>query len=130
VVILNDASPYIFVAGTENVLAESVDVARYTVSVLLVLIALLNCPATAACAALKLTSPALKIVIQSPDASIVATPVLLLVYVIAPLLLLVGRRVILNDASPYVFELSTVNVPNVGIGRLSTVRRELTLLVL
>ena len=48
VVALNDASPYIFVAGTENVLAESVGVPIETVSVLLVLVALVNCPATAA----------------------------------------------------------------------------------
>ena len=48
--------------------------------------------------------------IESPDASIVATAVLLLLYVIAPVLLLVGRVVIANGASPYAFELTTVNV--------------------
>jgi len=47
------------------------------VSVLLVFTALEN-PPNAACIALKLTLPAPWIVIQFPDASIVATPVLLL----------------------------------------------------
>ena len=86
-------------AGTENVLAERLDVPRATVRVLLVLVALAYRD-VAAWVALKLTSPALTSVIQFPDVSIVATPVLLLLYVIAPLLLLVGRVVILNDASP------------------------------
>ena len=49
-----------------------------TVSVLLVFVALVNCPATAACVALKLTSPGPTIVIVFPDASIVATLGLLL----------------------------------------------------
>ena len=34
----------------------------------------------------------------------------LLLYVISPLLLLVGRVVIANGASPYTFELATANV--------------------
>jgi hypothetical protein len=106
---LNDASPYVFVVATENVLAERLDVPRATVSVLLVLVALVYWD-VAAWVALKLTSPAPTRVIKVPDASIVATPVLLLLYVIAPLLLLVGRVVILNDASPYIFVSATENV--------------------
>ena len=52
----------------------------------------------------------------------VATAVLLLLYVIAPPLLLVGRVVIANDASPYVFELATekVDADNVDVCRAST----------
>ena len=99
------------------------------VSGLLVLVALVNWPETAACVALKLTSPSPTIFIQFPDASIVATLVLLLVYVIAPLLLVVGRRVRLKDASPYALEFGTVNVPNVGTTMSETVSRELTLLL-
>ena len=60
--------------------------------------------------AMKLTSPAATKDMEFPDASIVATAVLLLLYVIAPVLLLVGRVVIANGASPYVFELATTNV--------------------
>ena len=116
VVTLNEASPYIFDAVTENVVAESVGVARATVSVLLVFVALVNCPATAACVALKLTSPALMSVIVFPDTSIVATPGLLLVYVIAPVLLLVGRVLIPNAASPYIFVLATANVLADSVG--------------
>ena len=41
---------------------------------------------------------------------------LLLLYVIAPALLLVGRVVIANGASPYVFELSTENVDSDSVG--------------
>ena len=78
VVIANDASPYIFGVGTANVDAESVGVPIETLSVLLVLVALENWFGTAAWVALKLTSPAPTSVIQFPDASIVATLVLLL----------------------------------------------------
>ena len=51
----------------------------------------------------------------------VAIEVLLLLYVIAPSLLLVGAVVILNDASPYVFELATSNVAadNVDVKRVT-----------
>ena len=126
---LNAASPYIFVLATVNVLAEKVDVARRaTVRVLLVLVVLVNFPATAAWVAVNVTLPAPTSVIKLSDASIVATPGLLLLYVIAPLLLLVSN-VKLNAASPIVFVLATVNVPIVGSGRVLTVRRELTLLV-
>lgn len=55
-------------------------------------------------------------VIQFPDASIVATAVLLLVYVIAPPLLLVGRVIIANDASPYAFDDAIVNVLDDRLG--------------
>ena len=93
----NDASViFLVVGGLTN---ASVGVALETVSALLVLVALAYRD-VAAWVALKLTSPALTSVIQSPDASMVATLVLLLAYVIAPALLLVGRVVILNDASP------------------------------
>ena len=99
VVIANDASPYVFVEETLNVVDESVGVPSATVSVLLVLVALAYW-LVAACVALKLTSPAPTRVIQFPHVSIVATDVLLLVYVTAPPLLLDGRVVIANDASP------------------------------
>ena len=56
------------------------------------------------------------IFIQSPEASIVATAVLLLVYVIAPLLLLVGRVKLLNDASPNVLDEATENVVDDSVG--------------
>ena len=47
----------------------------------------------------------------------------MLTYVIAPSLLLVGAVVILNDTSPYVFELSTANVAaeNVDVKRTASV---------
>ena len=77
-----------------------VGVPLHTVSVLLLVVALVNRPATASCVALKLTAPTPTTVIQFPEASIVATPVLLLLYVIAPLLLLVGRVLMLKAASP------------------------------
>ena len=124
---LKGASPYIFVLATENVLAERVDVTRFTVSVLLVMVTLAY-SAVAAWVAVNVTLPAPTSVIKLSDASIVATPGLLLLYVIAPLLLLVSN-VKLNAASPIVFVLATVNVPIVGSGRVLTVRRELTLLV-
>jgi hypothetical protein len=68
---------------------------------------------------LKDTSPTPTIFIQSPEASIVAIAVLLLVYVIAPLLLLVGRVKIANDASPNVLDAETENVDaeNVELAR-------------
>jgi hypothetical protein len=72
----------------------------HTVSVLLLAVALVNCPATASCVALKLTAPTPTTVIQFPEASIVATLVLLLLYKIAPLLLLEGRVLMLKAASP------------------------------
>jgi len=67
---------------------------------------------------LKLTSPTPTIFIQFPEVSIVATAGLLLVYVIAPLLLLVGRVRIANDASPYtllVFAIVNVDDESVGV---------------
>ena len=65
---------------------------------------------------MKLTSPAPTRVIRFPDASIVATAVLLLLYVIAPSLLLVGRVIIANDASPYAFVDDTLNVVDESVG--------------
>ncbi len=114
--LLNDASPNVLDEATENVVDESVGVPSDTVIVLLVLVALINRPSTAACDALKLTSPALKIVIQVPDGSMVATAGLLLLYVITPLLLLVGRVKLLNDASPNVLDEATENVVDESVG--------------
>ena len=76
-VIANDASPYVLDDATVNVAAEKVDVPRATVKVLLVTVELKYC-AVAACVALKDTSPAPTRVIKFPDASMVATEVLLL----------------------------------------------------
>lgn len=74
-VMLNGAAPNVFDPATEN---DDKDVVpRYTVSVLLVLVALSYC-AVWACVALKLTSPAPTRVIKLPDASMVATAGLLL----------------------------------------------------
>ena len=70
---------------------------------------------------MKYTVPPPTNVIKFPEASIVATAVLLLVYVIAPLLSLVGRVKLLNDASPYILGVSTEKVDNVGVPR-ETVR--------
>ena len=76
-VTVNAASVTFFVVG--GFTNARLIVAFETVSVLLVLVALENWFGTAAWVALKLTSPAPTSVIQFPDASIVATPVLLLV---------------------------------------------------
>ena len=107
-VMLNGASPNVFDPVTEN---DDRDVVpNSTLSVLLVLVALAYC-AVWACVALKLTSPAATRVIQVPEMSMVATAVLLLLYVIAPLLLLlVGAVIMLNDASPNIFVSATENV--------------------
>jgi type IV secretory pathway VirB3-like protein len=99
--IANDGSPYaLLVFAMVNVAEESVGVPRETVRVLLIRVLLENWLGTAACNALKITSPSPTIFIQFPEASIVATAGVLLVYVIAPLLLVVGRVIIANDASP------------------------------
>ena len=79
--------------------------------------------------AMKLTSPAATKDIEFPDASIVATAVLLLLYVIAPVLLLVGRVVIANDASPYVFELATEKIDADSVGVASATVSVLLVLV-
>jgi hypothetical protein len=112
---LNAASPYVFVVATENVLAESVGVPTETVSVLLVLVALAYWD-VAAWVAVNVTVPAPTMVINVPDASMVATAVLLLLYVIAPLLLLVGNVVAPNAASPYIFVSATENVLAESVG--------------
>ena len=66
---------------------------------------------------MNVTSPTPTIFIQSPEASIVATAGLLLVYVITPLLLLVGRVKIAKDGSPYtLLVLDTVNVADESVG--------------
>ena len=98
-----------------------------TVKTVLVLVA----PAywdVAAWVAVNVTVPAPTRVIKVPDALMVATAVLLLLYVIAPLLLLVGNVMALNAASPYTFVVATVNVPSDGI-ILVILNSELTLLV-
>ena len=108
--IANDASPNIFVSATVNVDdADRLDIPRATVSVLLALVAL-KYWAVCAWVALNDTSPAPTKVIQFPEASMVATLVLLLLYVIAPVLLLVGRVTMAKDASPNVLVVSTANV--------------------
>ena len=116
--IANDGSPYTLLTFvTVNVADESVGVPRETVSVL-VRDLLENWFGTAACKALKLTSPTPTIFIQFPEVSIVATAGLLLVYVMAPLLLLVGRAKIANDGSPYaLLVFDTVNVVRDGVPR-------------
>ena len=109
VAILNDTSPYVFELATVNVDSENVDVNR-TASVLLVLVALAYW-LVSACVAINDTSPTSPTKdIKSPEASIVAIAGSLLLYVISPLLLLVGRVIIANDASPTIFTLATVNV--------------------
>ena len=88
---------FLLAGGSTN---ASVGVPIETVSWLLALDALTNCPETAAWDAVNVAVPTLTRVIQFPDASMVATVGLLLLYVIAPLLLLVGRVDIAKDASP------------------------------
>ena len=124
----NDASViFLVVGGLTN---ASVGAAFKTVSALLVLVA----PAywvVATWVALKLTSPVPTIVIQLPDASIVATLGLLLLYVISPVLLLVGNMVTLKDASLYVFVAGTENVLTESVGvAISTVSMLLVLVAL
>jgi cytochrome c oxidase assembly factor CtaG len=106
-VITNDASNNVLDDATVKV--DSMGVPRKTVSGLLDMDELVYC-AVAACVALKLTSPTETSVIQLPHTSIVAMAGLLLLYVIAPLLLLVGRVIIAKDASPNALDESTVNV--------------------
>ena len=112
----NDASVMVLVDGGDT--NANVGVAFEIVSVPLVRLADVNWFGTAACDALKLTSPTPTIFIQSPEVSIVATAGLLLVYVIAPLLLLMGRVKIANDASPYTLLVFVmVNVVRDGVPR-------------
>ena len=68
---------------------------------------------------MKYTLPAATRVIQVPEASIVATAVLLLLYVIGLLLSLAGRVKLLNDASPNVLLEATENVDSIGTVRAS-----------
>ena len=127
VVILNDASPYVFELSTANVAAENVDVKR-TASVLLVLVALAYW-LVSACVAINDTSPTAIKDIKFPEASIVATAGSLLLYVIAPPLSLVGRVIIANDASPTIFTLATENVVEDSVGVLSETISVLLVLV-
>lgn len=64
---------------------------------------------------MNVTSPVPASVIQLPEASMVATEVLLLTYVTAPLLSLVGRVMMANDASPNVLEEATVKVADENV---------------
>jgi hypothetical protein len=93
-------------------------VAFSTRNTLLVVVAAFHSPGTSAWVAVNVTVPALIIVIQFPDASMVATPGKLLVYVIAPLLALVGRVVIANAASPSDFLLAMIKLDNIGVGKV------------
>jgi hypothetical protein len=102
----NGAFPNVLDDGTANDESESVDVARATVSVLLVFVAALYW-FVCGWAALNDTSPAPTRVIVVPDASTVATFVLLLLYVITPVLLLVGNVSNENGAFPNVLEDAT-----------------------
>ena len=107
-VTVNAASVTFFAEG--GLTNARVGVALETVSVLLVLVEL-TYRSVATCVALKVTFPNPTIVIKFPDASMVATLGLLLLYIIATLLLLlVGRVVIAKDPSKMVLELATVNV--------------------
>ena len=115
----NGASPYVVDAGTVNV--DSVGVPSETVSVLLVTAGGAAYWAVAAWVAVNVSVPALCSVITPVVASIVATPGALLVYVIAPLLSLVGAGAVMsNGASPYVFRVGTVNVDSVGLSNAIT----------
>jgi hypothetical protein len=98
------------------VAVENVDVSNDTVNVLLVLVDPPN-SAVAACVAVNVTVPAPTIVIAFPVPFdvIVATDGLLLIYVIAPLLLLVGAVVIANAVSATVFVEGTTNVDDANV---------------
>jgi hypothetical protein len=103
---VNGASvTFLVVGGFTN---ESVVVPLDTVSVLLVFVAALYW-LVCACVALNETSPAPTKVIVVPDASTVATFVLLLLYVITPVLLLVGNVSNENGAFPNVLDDGTAN---------------------
>lgn len=65
---------------------------------------------------MKYTVPPPTTFIKFPETSIVATAVLLLLYVIALLLSLVGAVVMLNDASPNVLLEATENVVDDSVG--------------
>jgi hypothetical protein len=119
-VTVNAASVTFFVAG--GFTNARLIVAFETVSVLLVLVAALN-RLVSAWAALNDTSPGPTIVIKLPEASMVATDVLLLLYVITPLLSLTGLVNVEKDASPYNFDEGTVNVADERLGVLREIRR-------
>jgi len=97
---------------TENIAEENADVARDTVNVLLSIVALVYVLVDA-CVAVKYTDPAPTRVI-APVLEIVATAVLLLVYVIAPPLALLGVEVIETDPV-MVAGLVTAKVDSVGV---------------
>jgi hypothetical protein len=118
---LNDVStPYVLDSVAAIAVLASVVVPSATVSVLLVFVAV-EYSLVVACVAVNVTVPALTRVITPVLASIVATSVALLVYVIAPLLALVGTVAMLNDASPYVLDAATANVDNTGINMMGSV---------
>ena len=114
--IANDSSPTFLLVATANVDDANVDVSNDTVNVLLVFVDPPN-SAVAACVAVNVTVPAPTIVIAFPNPSsvIVATSGLLLIYVIAPLLLLVGAVVIANAVSATVFVEGTTNVDDANV---------------
>jgi len=117
-VILNGTSPNVFDSATENDVRDVVSLK--TVSMLLALTAGAYC-VVGSWVAMKYTVPAPTRFIKFPEASMVATAGLLLLYVIAPLLSLVGAVVMLNDVSLTVLVESTTNADaeNVDVSRVS-----------
>ena len=99
---------------------DNVGLSMVTVNVLLVLVedAYGN---DSAWVAINVTVPSPTRVIQFPEASMVATAVLLLLYVIAPLLLLVGRVTMLNGTSPPILVDGTEKVVDERVDAYKTV---------
>ena len=113
----NGTAPNVFDPATEN---DDRDVVpRETVSVLLVTGVGAAYWLVAACDAVNVAVPAATKVIMPLLALIVATPVALLEYVIAPLLSLVGAVSMLNGTDPNVFDPATENDDSVGTVRAS-----------
>jgi hypothetical protein len=114
---LNGTAPNVFDPVTEN---DDKDVVpNATVSVLLVTGVDAAYWLVAACEAVNVAVPADTKVIMPLLGLIVATPVALLEYVIAPLLSLVGTLSMLNGTAPNVFDPATENDDSVGTVRPS-----------
>jgi hypothetical protein len=112
-VMLNGTAPNVFDSATEN---DDRDVIpNSTVNVLLFLTADAYW-LVGSCVAMKYTVPPPTRFIKFPEASMVATAVLLLLYAIAPLLSLVGAVVMLNDASPNLLLEATTNGEDHSVG--------------
>jgi hypothetical protein len=114
---LNGTAPNIFDSATENDVRDVVPNA--TVSVLLVTGVGAAYWLVAACDAANVAVPAATKVIMPLLGLIVATPVALLEYVIAPLLSLVGAVSMLNGTAPNIFDPATENDVSVGTVRPS-----------